>query len=154
MRLVRESTRLSPRPRSQRFHITTTIITLPTISILYGLEALRSCRRKHTLVRLSSPRTFEARSTQRSGVGAGCSNRLQKSGLRNSRPRTTARSTLEKQQSASLPHSHTVKMNQASDGYYLALSKSQVKESSSRLTFRGLSRKRRSRSYLTRSPVS
>src|SRR5438552_1170674 len=120
MRLARESTRPRPRLRSQRFLTIITIITLQTTLTLSGLEAPLNCQRRRTVVRLSSPRTFEATSTRHSGVGAGCSSRLRKSGLRNSRLQTTEHSSLEKQLSVSLPHSHTVRMIQALDGSYPA----------------------------------
>src|SRR5713101_1141587 len=99
MRLVRESTRLLPRLRSLRFLIITMIIIPPITSTLSGLEAPPNCQRKHTQAKLFSPRTFEATSTQHSGVGVGCSSRPPKNGLRNSKLQTTEHSTLEKQPS-------------------------------------------------------
>src|SRR5438552_16455780 len=120
MRLARESTRPRPRLRSQRFLSIITIITLQTTLTLSGLEAPLNSQRKRTLARLSSPRTFEATSTLHSGGGVGCSSSPPKSGLRNSRLLTTEHSSLEKQLSVSLPHSHTVRMSRASDGSCLA----------------------------------
>src|SRR5438876_2974644 len=96
------------------------ILTVQTTLTLAGLEALLNYQRRRTVVRLSSPRTFEATSTRHSGGGAGCSSSPRKSGLRNSRLQTTEHSSLEKQPSVSLPHSHTVRMSQALDGSYPA----------------------------------
>src|SRR5207244_4103626 len=101
-----------------RFLIITTIIIPPTTSTLSGLEAALNCQRRRTVVRLSSPRTFEATSTRHSVVGVGCSNSPPKSGPRNSRLQTTEHSSLEKQLFVSLPHSRTVRMSQALDGSY------------------------------------
>src|SRR5256884_57284 len=124
-----------------------------TTSTRYGLEALPSCHRKRTPERLSSPRTFEATSTPHSAVGVGCSSRPPKSGLRNSRPQITERSSLERQLLDSLPQYHMARMSRALDGSCLALSKNQAKKLSTHPTFRDQSRKILSKSYLTRSPV-
>src|SRR5438445_2891738 len=111
------------------------IITLQTTLTLSGLEAPLNCQRRRTVVRLSSPRTFEATSIRHSVVGAGCSSSPPKSGLRNSRLQTTEHSSLEKRLSVSLTHSHTVRMSQALDESYTPCYRSQKKKSSSRVTF-------------------
>src|SRR5438309_9778335 len=97
-----------------------TSITLRTALSMSGLEAHLNCQRRRTVGRLCSPRTFEATSIRHSDVGVGCSRSPPKSGLRNSRLQTTEHSSLEKQLSVSLLHSHTVRMSQALDGSYPA----------------------------------